>query len=205
MDRKNSKGTILDKILLDDVLQTDKAFGTTIKANDPVVLEKEQDNHIYLETGDHKGFTSTKIGTVINGAQGSFFSAPVICDAGSTTVFNNCEFIQTASNTNALVRINSGAKVCFVNCTFRRFPLTDRARVGTVNTGIACFIALNTTILGEPLVTANNLSFFSDGDSGANALFFNIGPAAATGFWSIGMNNTTPLVPVGGVLSFGVI
>lgn len=206
LDPKNSKQNLLDKALLDNSLLTERTLGTVIQANDPVVLEKNIDNYIYLESGDHKGFTATKQGTVINGASGAFFSAPVICDSGSTTVFINCAFVQTTANTNALVQINGGAKASFINCSFRRFPLTDRARVGTVDTTNACFIALNTTAALEELVVASNIMFFSDGDSGAVEIFRNIGTGTGAGFWVIGMNNTNPSVLIGApVLAFGVI
>ena len=206
LDPKNSKQNLLDKALLDSSLLTDKTFGTVIQADDPVTLDKNIDNNIYLESGDHKGFTSNKQGTIINGASGAYFSAPVICDSGSSTIFINCSFVQTTANTNALVQINSGAKASFINCSFRRFPLTDRTRVGNVDTTNACFIALNTALLGEALVVASNLMFFSDGDSGAVEIFRNIGTAAGNGFWVLGMNNTSPLVPVGaGIFSFGVL
>ena len=206
IDPKNSKQNLLDKQLMDNAIITDKTFGTIIQADDPVILDKNIDNHIYLESGDHKGFTSNKQGTIINGASGAFFSAPVICDAGSSTMFINCSFIQTTSNTDALVQINSGAKASFINCSFRRYPLTDKTRVGKVDTANACFIALNTTTAGELLVDGSNLAFFSDGDSGAVEIFRNIGTAVGNGFWILGMNNTSPVVPVGAaVLSFGVL
>lgn len=206
IDKRLDKETILDRMLIDDVLEQTKKFGTIIKNNDPVTLGKEKYNEIYLEPGDHKGFTSDKLGTIINAAAGATFTAPVICDNGSTTTFINCTFIQTKANTNALVELREGSRAVFQNCSFRRFDVRNKQLVGEVSTTNAAFVHMNTSIAGETLFTMSNCSFFAEADSGAQALFFDIGTAAGAGFFVLGVNKTTPLVPIGGgIIAIGVI
>ena len=206
LDPKYSKEELLDNISIDTSLDTDAFFGPTVSANDPIQLTKNKNNSIYLAVGDHKGFTSNKLGTVINGSAGSYFTAPVVCENGSTTLFINCTFIQTPANSNGLVELKEGSRTIFQHCTFIRLDKKDKVNAGEINPSTCSFVQLNTSIAGELLFTAEGCVFISEADSGANALFWDTGTAAGAGFMLLTINKTTPPVAVGGgVIAFGVI
>lgn len=206
VDPRYSKQELLDNISIDTAIDTDALFGPSISPNDPIQLSKNKNNSIYLASGDHKGFTSNKLGTVINGSAGSYFSAPVVCESGSTTLFINCTFIQTPANSNGLVELKEGSRTIFQHCTFIRLDKKDKVNAGEINPATCAFVQLNTSTVAETLFTAEGCVFIAEADSGANALFWDIGTAAGAGFMVLAINKTTPLVPVGaGIINFGVI
>jgi len=190
----------IDRFLFDDLFKSrgDNFF------RDGTPPEEEQivDNFLKLEQGDHKGNTFTKDGTIIIGESGAKFTAPVVVSAGCSIAFVNMVFEQTKENTEALVTINSGGRAVFQNCYFRRFPKTDREKVGTPS-ATASYIQLNTAIAAEQMATFTGCIFFESADSGATAVVTNIGTAVGTTFVGYSINKTA--TPMGAATLVGVI
>ena len=190
----------IDRFVMDDLF---KSRGENFfRKGTPPEEQQIIDNFLKLEEGDHKGNTFAKDGTIIVGNSGAKFTAPVVVSAGCSIAFVNMVFEQTKENTEALVTINSGGRAVFQNCYFRRFPKTDREKVGTPS-ATASYIQLNTITPAEEMATFTGCIFFESADSGATAVVTNIGAAAGTTFVGYSINKTSK--PMGAATLVGVI
>ena len=177
----------LDRLTFDDLFKSrgDNFF----RDGTPPEEGQISDNFLKLEQGDHKGNTFTKDGTIIIGQSGAKFTSPVVVSKGCSIAFVNMVFEQTKENTEALVTINTGGRAVFQNCYFRRFPKTDRDKVGNPS-ATSAYIQLNTATGGEQMATFSGCIFFESADSGAAAVVSNIGTAAGTTFVGYSINKT---------------
>jgi hypothetical protein len=140
---------LLDRPILNEAANNRKRVGVTIRNGDPLVFEKETDNLIFLESGEHGGATINENGmTVIIGASGATFTGHINITGRSTVIFNNCHFKQTKQNTDRFVTIEGGlARVVFNNCSFRRYPTTMKDIVG-IPVATAAYVSIDTPVAG---------------------------------------------------------
>lgn len=190
----------IDRFIMDDLF---KSRGENFfRKGTPPEEQQIIDNFLKLEEGDHKGNTFAKDGTIIIGNSGAKFTAPVVVSANCSIAFINMVFEQTKQNTEALVTIKEGGKAVFQNCYFRRFPKTDKDKVGNP-TATSSYVALDTTVIGEQLATFTGCIFFESADSNAVSVVNNIGAAAGTTFMGYSINKSGK--PLGAVTAVGVI
>jgi hypothetical protein len=204
LDRASSKRNLLDQKLLDELGLQQRRLGTTIKSGDPVVFTKERDNILFLESGFHGGFNVEKPGTIIYGAAGATINGPITVENGADLCLNNVSFIQTTKNTEAFVTVNSGGRFLINGCIFRKFPVTERAIVGSPSAN-SCYVGFNTTTLGENFGTIMNSIFIEDADSGVLSLVNGaLGSALGTCTVAYSINRTTQGVGAG-ITATGVV
>ena len=159
-DKELNNIDLLNRPIENESANNRKRMGVTIRSGDPLILEKETDNLIFLESGTHGGATIQKGGmTVITGASGASFTGHIDIKEVSATVpvsviFNNCHFEQTKQNTDRFVTIDTTSRVVFNNCSFRRYPTTDREAVGTPAFD-AGYVSINTNALGPAIYQVN--------------------------------------------------
>jgi hypothetical protein len=188
---------LLNRPIENESADNRKRMGVTIRNGDPLILEKETDNLIFLESGEHGGATINKGGiTVITGASGASFTGHINIKEASTTIpvsviFNNCHFEQTKQNTDRFVTIDTTSRVVFNNCSFRRYPITDREAVGSPAAN-AAYVSINTSAAGPAVDMVNFVSciFEESGNSGTTTIVNNIGTGLGTGTMAYCINKT---------------
>ena len=199
-DRELDAKERINRFLFDDMV---KSRGTNFAREGTAPQEtKESENFILLQEGDHKGIQVVKKQTVLMGQAGAKFTAPVIIQNGGSAIFTGCYFEQTTQNTDFLVKIQEGGRAIFHNCVFKRFDVKNKEKVGKPAAN-ACYIALETSVLGENLAIVTNCVFREDAPSGASQVVNNTGTAAGTMEFYLSINQTgLPLgVPSTGVIS----
>ena len=198
-DRELSLKDRVDRFLMDDLVQS---RGTNFLRQGSAPQEtKESENFILLQEGDHKGIQVIKKQTVLMGQAGAKFTAPVIIENGGSAIFTGCYFEQTTQNTDFLVKIQEGGRAIFHNCVFKRFDVKNKEKVGKPAAN-ACYIALETSVLGENLAIVTNCIFREDAPSGASQVVNNTGTAVGTMEFYLSINQTGLVL---GVPSTGVI
>ena len=190
---------LLDRPILNEAAGNRKRVGVTIRNGDPIVFEKETDNLIFLESGEHGGATIDTQGmTVITGASGATFTGHINILASSSVIFNNCHFKQTKQNTDRFVTISTVSRVVFNNCSFRRYPTTMKDAVGTPAAN-AAYVSINTSIAG-PTDQVNFVSCIfqenAPGSGTAGNIVNNIGTGVGLGNAVYCINKTS--------LAFGI-
>ncbi len=198
-DRELDAKERINRFLFDDMV---KGRGTNFAREGTAPQEtKESENFILLQEGDHKGIQIVKKQTVLMGQAGAKFTAPVIIQNGGSAIFSGCYFEQTPQNTDFLVKIQEGGRAIFNNCVFKRFDVKNKEKVGKPAAN-ACYIALETSLLGENLGIITNCVFREDAPSGASQVVNNVGTAGGTIEFYLSINQTGLVI---GVPSTGVI
>ena len=178
---------LLDLQLLDQVGGIERQMGPTIKHGDPIQEDKNQDNILFLESGKHGGFTFAKKATIIVGAADAIIDKPVIIKGTASVIFMNCNFVQTKDNAQYFVKVETGGRVQFTGCLFRKTPTNKRF---TNTTTQNFYIAMETATTSEDMGSAINCLFIEEGDTGTNRVIGNIGTALGDFFVSYSMNKT---------------
>lgn len=198
-DRELDAKERINRFLFDDIV---KSRGTNFAREGTAPQEtKESENFILLQEGDHKGIQVVKKQTVLMGQAGAKFTAPVIIQNGGSAIFTGCYFEQTTQNTDFLVKIQEGGRAIFNNCVFKRFDVKNKEKVGKPAAN-SCYIALETSVLGENLGIVTNCVFREDAYSGAFQVVNNVGVAGGTMEFFLSINQTGLAL---GVPSTGVI
>tara|TARA_R110002012_G_scaffold303595_1_gene505429 strand:- start:242 stop:880 length:639 start_codon:yes stop_codon:yes gene_type:complete len=129
-ERDETRIQQINRTIVDSGIDITGFFGFFILGGSQIQESRKDFNTSYLASGAFKGAELTKLYSEFVGTGQSIITTPVTIKSTASVTFNNITFFQDHLAPSFLVKIESGAKATFVNCTFVRRSKQELRQAG---------------------------------------------------------------------------